>query len=39
VEIFNLGRWQCPVALAVRSDPADLIGAGCPEIDFKFNST
>jgi hypothetical protein len=19
VEIFNLGRWQCPVALAVRS--------------------
>jgi len=19
--------------------PADVIGAGCPEIDFKFNST
>jgi hypothetical protein len=28
VEIFNLGRWQCPVAPRSEKRPADVIGVG-----------
>ena len=36
---LQLGKVAMPRGPRSEKRPADVIGAGCPEIDFKFNST